>query len=101
MYGGSPIPPTRTLGGLAMVVGLFIGGCGALPTAGPTARQIVSQQADEKQAAFDIVDIDDRVIDGLLAARRASLRDRFPTHGLPPELRIGIGDSLVVTVWEA
>ncbi|HXO00709.1 MAG TPA: polysaccharide biosynthesis/export family protein, partial [Stellaceae bacterium] len=84
-----------------MVVGLFVAGCGALPTAGPTARQLVSQQVDDNQPRFAVVDIDRRVVDGLLAAPRESLRSRFPHHAAPPEPMIGIGDSLVVTIWEA
>jgi len=96
----SRVPP-RTLDRLAMVVGLFVAGCGALPTAGPTTSQVISQQADEKQPRFDVVDIDDHVVDGVLAVPRQSLRARFPTYGAPPEPTIGVGDSLVVTIWEA
>ena len=96
----SRIPP-RTLDYLAAVVGFFLAGCSTLPTAGPTASQIVSQQADDKQAPFDIVDIDNRVVDGVLSRRRVSFSMRFPAHGAPPEPTIGVGDSLVVTLWEA
>ena len=96
----SRVPP-RTLDRLAMVVGLFLAGCSALPTAGPTASQIISQQADDKQAPFDVVNIDSQVVDSVLARRRESFRARFPGHGAPPEPAIGVGDSLVVTLWEA
>ena len=95
----SRIPPP-TLDHLAMVVGLFLAGCSALPTAGPTASQIISQQADDKQPPFAVVDIDSRVVDSLLARPRESLRSRFPDHGAPAAT-IGVGDSLVVTLWEA
>lgn len=96
----SRIPP-RTLDCLVLAVGLFAAGCGALPTSGPTAKQIVSQQRDEKQPPFGIVDIDSGVVDRVLARPRESFRTRFPSHGLPREPAIGVGDSLVVTVWEA
>ena len=96
----SRIPP-RTLDRLAMVVGLFVAGCGTLPSAGPTAGQVISQQADENQPRFAVIDIDDRVVDRVLAAPKQSLRACFPAHGAPPEPTIGIGDSLVVTIWEA
>ena len=100
MLRGSRIPP-RTLDRLALVVGLFVAACGTLPTAGPTARQLVSQQVDDPQPRFALVDIDDQVIDRVLAAPKQSLRACFPAHGAPPEPTIGIGDSLVVTIWEA
>jgi polysaccharide biosynthesis/export protein len=84
-----------------MAVGFFLVGCGTLPTAGPTASQIISQQADAKQPPYDVVDIDGRVVDSVLARPRESFRARFPAHGAPPPPAVGIGDSLVVTVWEA
>jgi polysaccharide export outer membrane protein len=96
----SRIPP-RTLDCLALAVGLFLAGCGALPTAGPTASQIVSQQSDDKQPPFDIIDIDNRVVDSVLSRRREGFGARFPSHGAPPEPVIGVGDSVVVTLWEA
>src|SRR3984957_7541148 len=96
----SRVPP-RTLDCLALVVGLFLAGCGALPSDGPTASQVISQQADKKQPRFDVVDIDDRVVDNLLAQPTESFRGRFPSHGAPPEPVIGVGDSLIVTIWEA
>jgi polysaccharide export outer membrane protein len=100
MFLRSRIPP-RAPDYLALVVGLFVAACGALPTAGPTASQIISQQTDEKQPRFAVIDIDDQVVDSVLAMSQDSLRGRFPYHGAPPEPTIGIGDSLVVTIWEA
>jgi len=95
----SRIPP-RTLDCLAMAAGLFLVGCGALPTAGPTASQILSQKGDDKQPSFAVVNIDNHVVDSLLARPRDSLSSRFPDHGAPAAT-IGVGDSLVVTLWEA
>lgn len=96
----SRIPP-RTLDSLAMAVGFFLVGCGALPTAGPTAGQIVSQQTEAVQPPYNVIDIDSRVVDSVLVRPRESFRARFPAHGAPPPPAIGVGDSLIVTVWEA
>src|ERR1700720_4016050 len=96
----SRLPP-RTLDRLATVVGLIVAGCGALPTAGPTASQLVSQEARDNEARFTLVDIDQRVVATVLAAPQASLPSRFAHRGAPPEPAIGVGDSLVVSIWEA
>lgn len=79
----------------------FFAACGVLPTSGPTASQIIDQQSDEKQLPFDVVDIDSLVVDRVLARPHESFRVRFPSHGAPREPTIGVGDSLVVTLWEA
>jgi polysaccharide export outer membrane protein len=96
----SRIPP-RALERLVLAVGLFVAGCGTLPTAGPTARQVVDQESHDGEARFTLIEIDGSVVAARLAARKDSLRDRFPRHGAPPEPKIGIGDSLVITLWEA
>jgi len=101
MFARSRAPLTRMLDCLTLAVGLFVAGCGTLPTSGPTARQVISQQTDDKQSRFMVIDINNRVVDNLLAAPRASLRARFPHRNAPPDPRIGIGDSVVVTIWEA
>jgi polysaccharide export outer membrane protein len=75
MLQGSRIPP-RTLGRLATVVGFFVASCSALPTAGPTASQLISQVAHDNEL-------------------------RFSRRGAPPEPTIGVGDSIVVSIWEA
>ncbi|HTW53583.1 MAG TPA: polysaccharide biosynthesis/export family protein [Stellaceae bacterium] len=96
----SRIPP-RTLDRLAVAAGFLVAACGTLPTAGPTARQIISQQAETKQPPYNVIDIDSRVVDSVLARPHESFRVRFPAHGAPPPPVIGAGDSLVVTLWEA
>jgi polysaccharide biosynthesis/export protein len=101
MFAPSRIPLRRMLDCLAMAVGFFIAGCGALPTAGPTASQIVSQQTEDKQSQFALIDIDDRVVDSVLDAPRENFRSRFSHTDAPVEPKIGVGDSLVVTIWEA
>jgi polysaccharide export outer membrane protein len=86
------------------VIGLLaciIAGCSALPTAGPTARDIRGQVVENNQTRFDLVDIDDNVISAVLAGPRESLHARFKKYGKPPQPKIGIGDAVVVSIWEA
>lgn len=86
------------------VMGLLacvIAGCSALPTAGPTASDIRKQEFRDSQPRFDLVDIDDNVLAAVLAEPRESFHARFKKYGIPPQPKIGIGDAVVVSIWEA
>src|SRR5213080_2393723 len=86
------------------VMGLLacvIAGCSALPTAGPTASDIRRQEVRDNQTRFDLVDIDDNVVAALLAEPRESFHARFKKYGKPPQPKIGVGDGIVVSIWEA
>lgn len=85
---------------VATLVGL-IAGCSALPTAGPTASDVISQVAQGNQPRFDLVDVDDNVVAALAREPHESFHVRFKKYGLPPQPKIGIGDSVVVSIWEA
>src|ERR1700681_505415 len=86
------------------VMGLLacvIAGCSALPTAGPTTSDLRRQEVRDNQTRFDLVDIDDNVVAAVLAQPRESFHARFKKYGTPPQPKIGIGDSVVVSIWEA
>jgi len=86
------------------VIGLLaclVAGCSALPTAGPTARDIRHQETENNQARFDLVDINDNVVTALRSQPKESFQARFKKYGKPPQPKIGIGDSVVVSIWEA
>jgi len=86
---------------LSCSLGAAVGGCSTLPTAGPTTGQVLDQSVKDDQARFDIVDVDDNVVSTLLAQPAQSFRTRFQKYGKPPDPKIGIGDSITVTIWEA
>lgn len=85
---------------LALLAGLATG-CSALPTAGPTAGDVARQEVRDNQTRFDLVDVDDHVVSALLAEPSDSFRRRFARYGKPPQPRIGVGDGVVVSIWEA
>ena len=86
---------------LVSLVGATLGGCSTLPTAGPTTGQVVDQAVKDDQARFDIVDVDNNVVSALLARPAESFQSRFRQYGKPPDSKIGIGDAITVTIWEA
>ena len=84
----------------ALLAGLTAG-CSALPTAGPTASDVKRQEVEDNIPRFDLVDIDDNVVAALAAAPGESFHARFKKFGKPPQAKIGVGDSIVVSIWEA
>src|ERR1700752_179479 len=86
---------------LACLPGAALGGCSTFPTAGPTTGQVVGQAVKDDQPRFDVVDVDGNVVSTLLAQPAESFRTRFQRYGKPPDPKIGIGDSITVTIWEA
>jgi polysaccharide biosynthesis/export protein len=86
---------------LVSLAGATLGGCSTLPTAGPTTGQVVDQAVKDDQARFDIVDVDNNVVSALLARPAESFQSRFRQYGKPPDPKIGIGDAITVTIWEA
>ena len=86
---------------IGVLAGVIVAGCSALPTAGPTASDVKSQEVKDNLARFDLVDIDDNVVAALLALPSESFHVRFKKYGRPPQPKIGIGDSLVISIWEA
>jgi polysaccharide biosynthesis/export protein len=95
--------PQRARAALAsvMAAALFLSGCSTLPTSGPTTSAVLKQETVDNKTRFDLVDINGSVISALLATPRESFRVRFKKYGEPPEPRIGVGDSVVVSIWEA
>ena len=84
--------------GLAVV----LAGCSSIPSAGPTAMEITAQE--RPAGAFDgyiVVDIDQRVASILSHQPFPSLYGMFRDRRPRPDLRIGVGDGLTVTIWEA
>jgi len=75
--------------------------CGYLPTAGPTTGQVIDQGVQDNQIRYDVVDVDANVVAALLAQPAESFRRRFGKDGKPPAPTIGIGDMVIISIWEA
>ena len=85
----------------ACLVGVALAGCGYLPTAGPTAGEVVDQGVQDNQTRYDVVDVNASVVATLLAQPAESFQRRFGKNGKPPAPKIGIGDTISVSIWEA
>ena len=91
----------KALAAVGVLASVILAGCSALPTAGPTASDVKGQEVKDNLARFDLVSIDDNVVTTLLALPAESFHVRFKKYGRPPQPKIGIGDSVVVSIWEA
>ena len=91
----------RAVAAIGVLAGMIVAGCSALPTAGPTVSDVKHQEIQGQETRFDLVDIDDNVVAALLASPGETFHTRFKKYGRPPQPRIGVGDSLVVSIWEA
>jgi len=86
---------------LASLGAVVLAGCSTIPTAGPTVNDVLSQAATNGQRYFDLVDVDNHVVTTLLSRPAESFHNQFLSYGKPLEPKIGIGDTLSVSIWEA
>lgn len=89
----------------ALVAFAALAGCSTLPGAGPLVSDIESQaRTDQNQpdvAAYEIIDVDAAVASVLRGRPQESFFGRFGDYRASADLRIGVGDSVTVTIWEA
>jgi polysaccharide biosynthesis/export protein len=78
-----------------------LAGCATLPTAGPTKGDVIDQAAGGGKPRFDLVDVNETVVSTVLAQPTRSFHTEFQQYGRPPGPKIGIGDTVSVTIWEA
>lgn len=95
-------PPLRISICLAICVAVLVG-CSGLPSVGFTVKELDEAVAtpNPATAAIQIVDVDDRVTRQLLAQRRLKLFSETLGAAEQPKPRIGAGDALEVSIWEA
>jgi polysaccharide export outer membrane protein len=80
---------------------LSLGGCSMLPSAGPAASEVADAGQPENKVLFDVVEVDKSVVSTLGTQPKESFRARFEEDGNPPELKIAVGDTLSITIWES
>lgn len=73
-----------------------------MPSAGPTSQEIVANESNTGViSGYVVVDIDQRVASILAKRASPTLFGLFKDSRRPPDVRIGTGDSVTVTIWEA
>jgi polysaccharide export outer membrane protein len=80
---------------------LAFGGCSMLPGSGPSKDDIVQQSSLPGIQRYEVVDIDSSVVDVLRHRGPDSFLAHFGDYRPSVEPRIGVGDTVSVTIWEA
>ncbi|MFC3695446.1 polysaccharide biosynthesis/export family protein [Chenggangzhangella methanolivorans] len=92
---------SSTVSGLAIIAAAagLLAGCSAMPAAGPSTQDIVS----EKQALqnYVLVNLDQRAVDILSQYRVTAFSSRFAAPAPAPSQIVGVGDTLSITLFEA
>jgi polysaccharide biosynthesis/export protein len=86
---------------LVWLAGTGLAGCAYLPTAGPMASEVIDRGVQDNQTRYDVIEVNANVVATLLAQPSESFRRRFGKNGKPPAPKIGIGDTVSVSIWEA
>jgi len=76
-------------------------GCSGLPSAGPTTTEVLGQAEKNGQPRFNLIEVDNRVVDALATRRVVGLSSVFARYTKPPSPTIGVGDSVSVSIWQS
>ena len=91
----------KLLVSLFCLVALSVGGCSWIPRAGPSTSDVLEQGQAGGEILFDVVQVDDRVVNALIAQPKERFAIRFQKDAQPPEVKIAIGDTVSVLIWES
>ncbi len=81
----------------ACLLALALAACAS----GPLRHDVVAQAKRGGKVAFDVVKLDNAVLNTILAQKSPDFRQRFKQYQPPPELKIAVGDAISVVIWEA
>ncbi len=83
------------------LIALSVGGCSWIPRAGPSTSDVLEQGQAGGEILFDVVQVDDRVVKALIAQPKERFALRFQKDAQPPEVKIAVGDTVSVLIWES
>ncbi len=91
----------RIAAGICLALGFALAACSSLPNSGPSAGDVLSQNGSQTAPQYELVSLDPSVVNVLKQQNPASFQARFGDYRPSVEPRIGVGDSVSVTIWEA
>lgn len=86
---------------LAGAACLAVTSCSTISGRGPSAGDVVGEASTGAAPRYEVLDIDPHVVETLRHRGPDSFRAHFGDYRPSVEPRIGIGDTVAVTIWEA
>jgi len=86
---------------LVVTMSYALAACSSVSGSGPSADDVIQGAVTAEVPRYEIVDIDSRVVDILRHRGPESFLAHFGDYRPSVEPRIGIGDTISVTIWEA
>lgn len=86
---------------LAGAASLAFAGCSTISGRGPSAGDVVGEASTGAAPRYEVLDIDPHVVETLRHRGPDSFLAHFGDYRPSVEPRIGIGDTIAVTIWEA
>src|ERR1700745_2635528 len=80
---------------------LAVAGCSWIPRAGPSTSDVLEQGQAGGEIVFNVVQVEQRRVDTLLAQPKESFALLFSENAQPTEVKIAIGDTISVVIWES
>ena len=67
----------------------------------PLREDVIAQARPGGRIAFDLVKLDDAVLNTVLAQPRPRFHERFKQYLPPPDIKVAVGDTVSVVIWES
>lgn len=78
-----------------------LGACSSLPDSGPSTSAVLQNASATDGMQYELIDLDPQVVSALHGRQFDSFSSRFGDRRMAKEPVIGVGDTVVVTIWEA
>src|SRR6266851_3076233 len=99
--GGRRLPMTPAVFSACRLSALFLALSLAACSDAPMYHDVLAQAAPGGRVAFDVVKLDDAVLDTVLARPQPPFAERFKKYLPPSERKIAVGDIVSVVIWES
>lgn len=85
-----------------VLAALVLSGCASLPASGPASRDVQGETARDSERRYAVVDVSDQTLSVLRRRGADASLTSFGTYGGGSvEPRVGAGDVVSLTIWEA
>jgi len=89
------------VGMLAGMLAGILAGCSSLPTSGPDSEAVLAGSVQDGAVRYEAIEVTPEVTATLKLRARPTLSSAFGDYRPPTDLRIGVGDVISITIWEA